>query len=184
MSNLSLSQAVLAASFSIESYNYTVQPKRGGDAEFELFCAADGLLRDLYKQYLEAKRQYSQVKQGGKAYDAMLDVAEESLDSAWCAVQTRLLELRADGILMQKIQHALIQKELEEQERQQQNQTKALKFWMFYHRALMMLPRKKTESYIVLAVFVLFLQYQWDKIQNHFNRENQRLASIPSAAVA
>jgi|GEM_PF-1981080 len=70
-----------------------------GNAELDevsLYCEVDPLLSDLYKEYKNAKAQHESLKRTAPKNDPMLDVAADMVDSAWCMVTTRVLELRED----------------------------------------------------------------------------------------
>ncbi|MES2729001.1 MAG: hypothetical protein V4621_02740 [Pseudomonadota bacterium] len=58
-------------------------------------AADDPVLASLIKQYLNSSRQHKDLLRTNGMQDAMVDVAADMVDSAWCALQTRLLELRA-----------------------------------------------------------------------------------------
>ena len=58
-------------------------------------AADDPTLASLIKQYLNASRAHKDLIRHHGAQDAMTEVAADMVDSAWCALQTRLLELRA-----------------------------------------------------------------------------------------
>jgi hypothetical protein len=58
-------------------------------------AADDPILASLIKQYLNASRQHKGLLKSNGSQDAMVEVAADMVDSAWCALQTRLLELRA-----------------------------------------------------------------------------------------
>ena len=64
--------------------------------EISLYCEVDPLLADLYKEYKNAKSQHESLKKTAPKNDPMLDVAADMVDSAWCMVTTRVLELRED----------------------------------------------------------------------------------------
>lgn len=73
-------------------------------SELEAFSQLDELLDDLNKQYLDAKAYCQQlVAQFGKD-DAMVNVAMDMEDSAWCAMQTRYLEVRLSRVMMLEVQ--------------------------------------------------------------------------------
>lgn len=100
-------------------------------SEFEAFSALDPLLADLQKHYLDAKAQRVQAVREFGADDAMTDMAELMEDSAWCAVQTRYMELRADRALMREAQIMMLQSAEEEREQAQETREKeALKSYM------------------------------------------------------
>ena len=83
--------------------------------ELSIFAALDPVLGDLQRQYKDARYlRRTQEKQFGKD-DPMADVARDMEDSAWCAMQTRYMEVRGDRDLMREVQQ--IQNEQRETER-------------------------------------------------------------------
>lgn len=67
------------------------------DDEINAFCATDPLLSDLNKQYLDACRMHEQSAAEYGADDPMTEMAAIVKDSAHSALQTRLLEVKAQG---------------------------------------------------------------------------------------
>lgn len=65
-------------------------------SEVGLYITSDRLLADLYRQYLEAQRHYiTSIETHGK--DApMTEIASDMADSSFCAMETRLIELREE----------------------------------------------------------------------------------------
>jgi|MDSW01.1.fsa_nt_gb hypothetical protein len=73
-------------------------------SEVGLYISRDKLLADLYRQYLEAQRNYIiSVKRHG-AQDAMTEIAQYTADSAYCAMETRLIELRGNPEMQVQIE--------------------------------------------------------------------------------
>ena len=73
-------------------------------SEVGLYISRDKLLADLYRQYLEAQRNYIiSVKRHG-TQDAMTEIAQYTADSAYCAMETRLIELRGDPEMQAQIE--------------------------------------------------------------------------------
>jgi len=72
--------------------------------ELDAFVLLDDVLEDLHKQYLDAKAQYKELVSLSGADDAMATVALDMQDSAWCAMQTRYIELRAERKMMAQAQ--------------------------------------------------------------------------------
>jgi len=72
--------------------------------EIDAFMAQDTLLAHLHKEFLNAQSEHAQLLKANGADDAMTDVAADMMDSAWCAMQTRLMELRRDGVMMRRVQ--------------------------------------------------------------------------------
>jgi Asp-tRNA(Asn)/Glu-tRNA(Gln) amidotransferase A subunit family amidase len=75
--------------------------------ELHAFMRLDPLLADLHKQYMDAKDNCAELVREHGADDVMVDVAMDMEDSAWCAMQTRYLEVRAKRDLMEKAQHLM-----------------------------------------------------------------------------
>lgn len=62
--------------------------------EVRMWIAMDPLLAELYKQYLDARAHYARLKEKHGDSDPICDVAADMQDSARCAVDTRIIELR------------------------------------------------------------------------------------------
>ena len=83
--------------------------------ELQAFITLDPLLADLHKQYQDARQNRVQaIKEYGGA-DGMCDMAAILEDSAWCAMQTRYMELRAQRSMMARAQQIMIESRLEEE---------------------------------------------------------------------
>jgi hypothetical protein len=63
-------------------------------ADIEYYSQLDSILARLYKDYREAQARYDQLNDGTEHNAAMRDVAQDMRDSAWSALQTRLIEVR------------------------------------------------------------------------------------------
>lgn len=86
--------------------------------EMEAFRQLDPLLASLYKEFQNAKQIRIQAAQEYGANDAMTDMAQLAEDSAWCAMQTRYMEVRADRAMMREAQ-AIMEQSLRECEREE-----------------------------------------------------------------
>lgn len=64
--------------------------------EINLYASFDPVLADLLKQYKDADGQASYLDSTFSQDDPMAEIAHDRKDSAWSAVQTRLIELRDD----------------------------------------------------------------------------------------
>lgn len=79
--------------------------------EIDAYISLDPVLGDLHRQYLEAKANYKGLAQLRGKDDPMAEAAQDWLDSADCAVQTRMIELhqnleirkQAEGILKRNV---------------------------------------------------------------------------------
>lgn len=92
-------------------------------AEIERFMAIDPLLIALYKRYVDARAQYLSALGGGKDSNmAMADIAADLADSAWCALESRIHELRENESAQRR---ARLLKTLEEQDRLRRAEGKA-----------------------------------------------------------
>ncbi len=93
---------------------FAAQPKALD--ELQAFVSLDPLLAGLHKQYQDARQQRMQsVKEYGKG-DGMTDMASILEDSAWCAMQTRYMEVRANRVLMAKAQRIMEETRIEEEQ--------------------------------------------------------------------
>lgn len=61
-----------------------------------VYMQVDSVLAALYKEYCEAKQMLGNMMVSGKSDDPMTEIIWDMHDSARAAVETRLLELRAD----------------------------------------------------------------------------------------
>ncbi len=68
--------------------------------ELQAFLQIDPLLARLHKEYLDAKDTRCKSEKDFGKNDPMTDMALLVEDSAWCAMQTRYMEVRADRALM------------------------------------------------------------------------------------
>lgn len=73
-------------------------------SELDAFASMDDLLDGLQKEYLDAKAQRKELCNLMGADDAMSMIVLDMEDSAWCAMQTRYLELREERHLMEEAQ--------------------------------------------------------------------------------
>lgn len=64
--------------------------------EIEAYAAVDPLMGTLYKQYLEARTTRDKAVKAHGKNAPMSEIAADLADSAHCAVETRLIELRSD----------------------------------------------------------------------------------------
>ncbi len=85
-------------------------------SELDAFIEIDPLLASLHKEYKQAKSERKSVSVMFGANDPMTEVALETEDSTWCAMQTRYLELRREGDKMREAQHLMLVRIEEEAE--------------------------------------------------------------------
>jgi hypothetical protein len=72
-------------------------------SEVGLYLTSDRLLADLYRQYLEAQRHYVLTIQKHGSDSPMSETAAYMADSAFCSMETRLIELRQEKELAAKV---------------------------------------------------------------------------------
>ena len=88
-------------------------------SEVGLYLSNDRLLAELYRQYLEAQRNYvTSLKQHG-ADSAMTEIALDMSESSFCAMETRLIELRHQEEMKAKVERVQ-KKQREEYEQEMQ----------------------------------------------------------------
>lgn len=115
-----------------EFINHCQQPL----SEMDALVSQDELLAHLHKEFLNAKGSFDRLVRENGADDAMTEVAADMMDSAWCAMQTRMMEVRAKGEIMARAQAMMQASKRKMQETQeQQEQKKAL---ALYHKMQML----------------------------------------------
>lgn len=95
--------------------------------EFGAFVRLDPLLASLHKQYLDAKGDRARAAAEYGAQGGMTDLAMLAEDSAWCAMQTRYLELRASQDAMKRAGNLMAQAKAQaERERENRGRSELL----------------------------------------------------------
>lgn len=87
-------------------------------SDMDAFIQIDPLLAQLHKDFIDARQMRTQAQAEYGADDAMSEMAAYTEDSAWCAMQTRYMELRADRERMMLAQE-LVAQDIRECEREQ-----------------------------------------------------------------
>lgn len=144
--------------------------------ELQAFLTFDPLLARLHKEYLDAKDHRAKAAKDFGNNDAMTEMAVLVEDSAWCAMQTRYMELRDDGALMAKAQGLMEQERLAAtRQREEDNARDALRYYR--HLEMLAQMRRKNESEISWTAVFLFLilngnfdGFRAYQPMHHFNR--------------
>ena len=148
-------------------------------SELEAFIQMDPLLADLHKEFQDVRRNHRDLLFKNGPDDAMAQMAADLEDSAWCAMQTRLLELRGQRILMRKAQRIMHHARREEEERQ--DRVRALKIASFAQQVATVEKHRQEKGMPGLIEWVIF--FYWVQRENNLMREfmqpanNRRLAA-------
>lgn len=102
MSELSLTETMACVAQNLNDSEALVGGVCAIEALEEAYEALDPLLAALKKQLLDARHQVARLRQAYGVDSPMGDVAEDMMESAESAYQTRLLEVKARGDLAQK----------------------------------------------------------------------------------
>ncbi|MCB9964431.1 MAG: hypothetical protein H6855_03900 [Rhodospirillales bacterium] len=95
-------------------------------SEAGLYITSDRLLAELYRQYLDSQRHYVQTLQTHGKDAPMTEIASDMAESCFCAMETRLIELRQEKDLTEKVTRLQdSQKKAYQQELQQRQKTQA-----------------------------------------------------------
>lgn len=128
-------------------------------SELDAFALHDPLLAALRKQYLDAKALRINAHKQYGAEDGMTDLAMIAEDSAWCAMQTRYLELRNDKAAAQAAQEEMLEAErIQKIRKQKEDDEKTL----IYFRVLDMIQKireREKVDYAMLILALLLLAY-------------------------
>jgi hypothetical protein len=113
-----------------------------GMSELDAFASLDPLLADLQKEFLNTKARAKELVSAHGIDDPMAAIAADLEDSAWCRMQTRYLELRAQRDLMKRVQ-TMQREEEREAERKERNE-KQSKIAAFMHQIFVMQDMRKS----------------------------------------
>ncbi len=144
--------------------------------EMQAFMQLDPLLADLHKQYMDAKGTRIQAEKEFGRGDGMTDMAMMMEDSAWCAMQTRYMEVRNDRRLMAQAQELIEESRLEDEyRRKKEKEREALRIFEMLQLYARMRETQKSFSAGWLVVAILYLAEQPNFFRNHhasysFNR--------------
>lgn len=136
MQNLSLRQMInRLAGHPEELQGEYISPETqsGGKlADALAFLGSDAVILDLYKRYLDARSNYQSMILDRDRADPLTEIASEHLDSAWCALESRIYELRQNraaasrAALLQKIEHEAFEAKEEQAARRRREQAESL----------------------------------------------------------
>lgn len=144
--------------------------------EMQAFMLLDPLLADLHKQYMNAKGTRLQAEKEFGPRDGMTDMAVMMEDSAWCAMQTRYMEVRGNRQMMLQAQELIEESRLEDEyRRKREKEREALRTFEMLQLYARMREAQKSFSAGWLIVAILYLAEQPNFFRNHhasysFNR--------------
>lgn len=114
-------------------------------SEMDAFVSLDPLLAQLNRSYEDAKSNRLSLSKAHGVNDPMVEIALEMEDSAWCMMQTRFLEVRADRGLMRQAQSLMRNSEnLVEAVKEKKQKEKAIEVFQFYKMLQKMRELNKT----------------------------------------
>jgi hypothetical protein len=134
-------------------------------SELEAFAVFDPVLASLHKQYLDARAMRLKTEGDFGRHDPIYEIAVLAEDSAWCAMQRRYMELRADPYLMKKVQNAL---ERSLREREELLKERAAKEAATLTQAIGLYSRAKPEGSQIYLL--LLLACLWQRLQTPWRR--------------
>lgn len=135
-------------------------------SELEAFMHFDDLLSKLHKEYMDAKEQRQKAVQEFGQDDPMTEMAVLVEDSAWCAVQTRHMELRDDRALMKSAQDAIEEDRRKKEARARLEREKD--YLEKYHAMQMLLRNKQIEQ--DRSALLWFIMGWFDPLRNNIFR--------------
>lgn len=148
-------------------------------SELEAFARLDPLLADLDKQYRDTQDMYLQAKREFGVDDPMTEMALLNEDSAWCAVQTRYMELRADREKMRHAQRLMEDSRIEEERlAKAKRQKELLEDYdrMKFFSDAMARRHKNDAGEFFFMIYLLILQKQTHFYPAHTQQFNQLAA--------
>ena len=145
-------------------------------SELDAFICIDYLLADLNKQYLEAKSYRQELVALHGADDAMAEVAIDMEDSAWCAMQTRYIELRRRRDLMERAQRMMRQADEEVEAEIQRDKERELKKFIQHSKILAQIKEQNRVPRIFEWAFLMLL-FKMEPFHDRPNYTKQAFAA-------
>ncbi len=135
-------------------------------SELEAFAKSDDLLAALRKEYLDVKAIRLKTQKEFGRDDSMVDMAVDVEDSAWCAMQTRYMELRDNQIAAIKAKNVIEEeRRIQKIAREKLEQQKALD----YYYSLQKIAHIKETAKFDYALFI-WAMIMLDSIRAEFFR--------------
>lgn len=131
-------------------------------SELAAFMMVDPVLANLNRQYLDAQSHCRELISRYGDNDAMAEIAADMEQSAQCAMEARLLELRRNGDVAGAVEDILLREKQEEQEERENKLKEELEE---HHKTLLVwvrLAQSLRERYKTPAIFewaALFLMF-------------------------
>lgn len=139
-------------------------------SELDALVSQDELLAHLQKEFLNAKASYDRLLRENGADDAMTEVAADMVDSAWCAMQTRMMEVRANGAVMARAQSMMqasknkIQKNIEDKKKKRALELfHKMQMLQYINKARIQKENRKDKIHFLEMVFVLMMS-KWSPV--------------------
>ena len=148
-------------------------------SELNAFIQMDGLLASLHKDYLDAKAQRIELVALYGDDDAMAEVAIDMEDSAWCAMQTRYLEVREQREMMERAQRLMRRVEEKiEQEKAREKEYEARQFSYYLQMVEKMKELNKVPQILQWAVLLLLFKIPpFDGKPNPYMQQNMSMSA-------
>jgi hypothetical protein len=125
--------------------------------EMEAFMQLDPLLADLQRQYIDAKLQRQELCKAHGDKDPMSEIAMDMEDSAWCAAQTRYIELRQIRDMMAKVQRLMHERDEEiALEKRKEQEKDFMSFFLLAKAQEKMRERQKGGGYEYAVLLLMF----------------------------
>ena len=151
-----------AVSQTLDACLQAPRPSTCALSELDALALHDPLLASLRKSYLDAKALRVQSQQQYGVDDGMTEIAMDSEDSAWCAMQTRYLEVRGDRDAMAAAQRAMEEAAQKEKHRAAVEEERNV---VSYFKSLQMMKQVREQgaadyAMLILALWMLRNTYQ------------------------
>lgn len=124
--------------------------------EMEAFRFIDDLLAKLHKEYVDAKEHRIKAQKEFGASDGMTDLSMILEDSAWCAMQTRYMELRGDAGLMKRAREIMEEtRRAEEQAHRRKKEAEEMDQWKIVQMIARMKDKQKQDEAILWFIILV-----------------------------
>ncbi len=131
--------------------------------EIQMWIAADPLLADLHKRYLDLRGNHSRLLKKHGRKDPMTEIAADMADSAQCAVDTRLIEVRQNPALCAAI------KAMKARARKQIEQSQSSETMLYTKQRAVRTEKRAADNFWMLFVMLILFRNMLDTTRRHLS---------------
>ncbi len=136
-------------------------------AEIDIYSSIDPTLAALCKEYEDIKEQHNSLLKTHGTNDPMTEISADMTESAKSAIDTRMIELKADQkiVAMALLRYQKVQEEekLEEERKRQEYLKRQAAYWQRTKERQKRESEKTDFADVMLGTFLLYMTIKWSR---------------------